>query len=201
MTTWWNNNVKDKMNDFESWVGGFSHPTKVYCRKHVVDQKYQSILDCGCGLATEYYGYKNDKYQIQYTGLDSCQYLIDEHRSNGIEMIEAELEKDLPIADNLYECVYCREVIEHLSFYEKCINEMIRVAKKEVLIAWFIKPGDTIEQINYWESEDLYHNVYNYNKLNNFILDNPKVNKIQWHDLDEKFSILHIFLKEKNEIF
>lgn len=194
MTTWWNKNVKNRINDFEGWIGDHNQPTKLYCRKYVASKSYKDIIDCGCGVATEYYGYKSDAYDIKYTGLDSCTHLIELNRDRNINMIEAELEKDLPIEDNSYECVYCRGVIEHLSYYKKAIDEFIRIGKKEVLIGWFINPDDKEDQINYWEEEDLYHNKYNINNLEDFILSNPKVNQLFWQDINEKESVLHIIL-------
>jgi len=217
MTTWWNKNVKNNLETFFGWVKDFNNPNKVYCRNHVIKKNYKSILDCGCGFATEYYGYKyNDNYDIKYTGADSCKYFIDFNASQGIHMVEADLDCTLPIGDNAYECVFCREVVEHLSYYENAINEFIRIGKKEVIIVWFLKPGsiplydDELpeslkqkpwtaageDQINYWEEEDLYHNVYAIDKIEKFILSNPKVEKITWHDFTDKESVLHITLKE-----
>lgn len=199
MTSWWNKNVETRMDDFKSWIEDHNQPTKLYCRKYVASQGYKDIIDCGCGIATEYYGYKHDQYNIEYTGLDSCQHLIDMNKNRGINMIEAELEGDLPLKSNSYECVYCRGVIEHLSSYEKTINEFIRVGKKEVLIGWFIKPdnNDDEDKIDYWAEEDLYHNKYRLSKLESFILSNPKVDKISWNDINEKENVLHIILKRK----
>ena len=197
MTTWWNKNVENRMNDFTGWIEDYNQPTKLYCRKYVINQGYKNIIDCGCGVATEYYGYKNDKYNIEYTGLDSCKYLVSINKNNGINMIEAELEKNLPINNNSYECVFCRGVLEHLSYYEKTIDEFIRIGTKEVLIGWFIIPDKDEDKINYWNEEDLYHNKYNKNKLENFILNIPKVDKIFWTDINEKENVLHIILKDE----
>jgi ubiquinone/menaquinone biosynthesis C-methylase UbiE len=195
MTTWWNKNVEARIGDFKSWIGDYNKDTKIYCRNYVANKKYKTIIDCGCGVATEYYGYKSDKYEINYTGLDSCKYLIDLNINQGINMIYAELEKPLPIEDNLYDCVYCREVIEHLPYYEKTINSFIRIAKKEIIIVWFLKPHLSPDKFNYWYQEDLYHNQYNIEELEKFILSNQKVDGLFWKDFKEKESVLHIILK------
>lgn len=196
MTSWWNKNIPIRIDDFKGWIEDYNQPSKLYCRKYVVDKKYKNIIDCGCGIATEYYGYKNDNYDIDYTGLDSCKYLIDLNKSNGINMIDAELDNDLPVKDNSYECVFCRAVLEHLPHYQKAISEFIRIGQKEVIICWFIKPDLDEDKIDYWGEEDLYHNKYNIKKLEEFILNNPKVNSINWTDINEKENILHIILKE-----
>lgn len=179
MTTWWNKNAETRMNDFKSWVGDFNQASKVYCRKYIADKQYKTIIDCGCGLATDYYGFKDDNYEVNYTGLDSCKFFVNSNRDNGITMIEAELEENLPISDNSYEIGYCREVLEHLPYYEHTLKELIRISSKEVLIVFFIEPGSD-EYINYWGEEDLYHNKYNKEKLETFIMSNPKVDKLFW---------------------
>ena len=216
MTTWWNNNVELEIESFKEWTRDHFDPTKMYCRKHVADHGYKSIIDCGCGLATEYFGYKADNYDIDYTGLDSCKFFIKLNDGYGIKMIDAELESTLPIEDNSFDCVYCREVIEHLSYYEHAISEFIRIGRKEIIIVWFLKPGTPFlqgdelpeslkkkplplpgsDQINYWKEEDLYHNVYDINKLQDFIRANPKVQDFRWQDFDAKKSVLHITLRE-----
>lgn len=211
MTTWWNKNVKERMSDFKFWIGNHNKPSKIYCRKHIANEQYKSVIDCGCGLATEYYGFKKDNYDINYTGLDSCKYLVDLNRTHGITMIEAELNKDLEIPDTSYEVVYCRAVLEHLPYYEKCLNEFIRIGAKEVVVVWFIIPGDEPDYINYWDIEDLYHNKYNREKINQLLIANPKVESFYWQNVvdertpeeianDKSFvdneCVLHVLLKK-----
>ena len=201
MTTWWNNNINNKddnrADDFLSWIKGFNEEDRIYCRKYIVEHEYKSMLDVGCGLCVEYYGFKNDGYHIEYTGLDSCKHFIETNSKDGINIIEAEIEEKFPIDDNIYDCVYARDILEHLSHYRKTVNELIRVAKEEVIINWFIKPGYDPTHINYWEDEDLYHNKYNYNNLEKFVLSNPKVEKIFWRDINFSKTVLHIILKQE----
>lgn len=196
MTTWWNKNAETRIDDLKSWIGDFNKPDKIYCRTYVAGKGYKTIIDCGCAISTESAGYKHDNYEIDYTGLDSCKYLVELNRANGIKMIEAELEAKLPIKDNAFEVVYCREVMEHLSYYETTINEFIRIGQKEIIISWFMKPHETGDEIHYWDGEDLYHNVYNREKLEHYIKLNSKVDKLFWHTISDKENILHILLKE-----
>lgn len=197
MTDWWNKNVPNRIDDFKSWVGDYNKRDKIYCRDYVAKKQYKSILDCGCGVATEYHGYKSDKYNIDYTGLDSCEFFIEYNEKQNIPMIRSDLDVELPVRSDSFDCVYCREVLEHLSHYETALTNFIRIAKKEVIIGWFIKPGESEELIDYWETEDLYHNKYNKNKIETFLKANPKVKEIKWKDADAKNSIMHIILEQK----
>lgn len=149
MTSWWNKNIETRMHDFKSWIGDFNQPSKTYCRNYIASKQYKSIIDAGCGLASDYFGFKGDQYNINYLGLDSCTYLINLNRTHSIPVIETELETDLPLSDSSYDCVYCREVLEHLPYYEKTLSEFIRIASKEVIVVFFIKPLEESE----WEEE------------------------------------------------
>lgn len=195
MTSWWNKNIENRIDDFKSWVGSYDKPAKKMIRNHVIEKKYKSILDCGCGLASEYYGYKNDDYKIRYVGMDSCDKFVEINSESGIKMIKAELEENFNIVDNSYDCVFCKDVLEHLKDYKNTLSEMIRVAKKEVIVGWFIKPINDEERINYWDQEDLYHNEYNINELESFIKENEKVLSFEWVNVDNKEFNLHIYLK------
>jgi len=254
MTSWWNKNIETRLDDFITWTGESNQPSKTYCRQYIVDKQYKTLIDCGCGLATDYYAFKQEGHQIDYTGLDSCKYLVDLNKSKGIAMVEAELNAALPLPDNSYDCVYCREVLEHLPYYEKTIEEFVRIASKEIIIVFFIKPLNENEweeeiknrknkikkdlwdkqdterrkrnkdrwvawmeyrktvrnpdpepepepeisiedmpdpedkedkEINYWPTEDLYHNKYDKKKLEAFIMSLPKVDKLSWVSVDD----------------
>lgn len=194
MTSWWNKNIETRLDDFKSWVGSFDKPAKKMIREHVIKSKYKSILDCGCGLSSEYYGYKNDNYKIKYTGLDSCEKFVEINNENNINVIKCELEQDFPLNDSQFDCVFCKDVLEHLKDYKKTLSEMIRVAKKEVIIGWFISPSEN-EKINYWEEEDLYHNEYSKSEIESILNSNEKVKSFEWISVDDKEINLHILLK------
>ncbi len=196
MTTWWNKNIPgQRLEEFKSWLTDGHQSDRKYCRSHIAKQEYKTFLDVGCGIAVEYFGFKDDNYPIEYTGLDSCNFLIDLNRSKGIQMIEAELDSPLPIEDGSYDCVYAREIIEHLQYHRRTLDELIRVAKKEVIVTWFIRPNHEPEDIRYRADEDLYHNQYNIDNLEKFVLSNDRVESVTWHEPNEKHIVLHIKLK------
>jgi len=198
MTSWWNKNLPgERLEEFKSWVEKDLQTDRVYCRKYIAEKLYESILDCGCGMATDYYGFKEENYPINYAGLDSCTYLIELHRSNGIPMIDAELDNPLPVAEDSYDCVYGREIMEHLQYHRRALDEFIRIAKKEVIISWFIKPDHKPEDIRYRRDEDIFHNKYNIDQLQNFILSNDKVESFTWVEPNDKHVVLHIMLKNR----
>lgn len=198
--SWWDNNVEKRMNEFEQWIGSPEAKTKVAVRKHVATLKYKSILDCGCGLCSEYHGYKNDKIDIEYHGLDSCLDLVKKAKSDGINVIHGSIQ-DIPLPDSSVDITYTRHVLEHIFDYKKALIEMIRVASKEVVVTFFIPPKNTVPQsphlYKFDINEQIWHNQYQKFDLELFIVSNPKVASYRWTDLPEiNESILHIVLKE-----
>jgi len=196
-SNWWNNHLKDGSKDlaeFADWIKGYDQPTKNYCRKYVISKKYKTIVDCGSGLAAEYFGYKSENSEIDYTGLDSCDYLIETNKKAGVKMVKGDLEEELPLKDNQFEVVYCKAVLEHLRTPFVALKEFIRAAEKEVLIGWFIKPDNKPSKINYWEAENLYHNKYNKKEIEDFLQSQQKVKSFKWHNINKRENVLHIYL-------
>jgi len=188
---WWEKYGANRINDFKSWVGDYNTDVKTECRKHVINKKYESILDCGAGLCSEYNGYINDSYNIKYSAIDRCSYFVELGKKQGIDIQLADIES-IPFNDESFDVVFAKEVLEHLPYYNKALKEMIRVAKKEVVIVWFLPPDNQVDIIRYDEKECLYHNTYNIDGILS-IIGNHNISK---HNI-EKNEIWFI-TKEKN---
>lgn len=98
-------------------------------RTEYIFQKFRKyfgkkILDVGCDKAV----LKTLITDIEYTGLDV----------SGDPDICMDLEKidRLPFDDLSFDCVICADVLEHLDNLHLIFAELIRVAKKYVIIAW-----------------------------------------------------------------
>lgn len=198
--SWWDKNVDSRMGEFKDWIGSQDFPSKVLSRKYVASQEYKSLLDCGCGLCSEYYGYENDGYRIQYIGLDFCAKLVKISTNKGIDVRLGSLE-EIPMLDNSVEIAFARHVLEHMFGYEKALSEMIRVASKEALVVFFIPPVDMVpaasDYLKFDADEEIWHNQYQKAVMEYFVLSNPKVDSISWEELPEtKESILHIKIKQ-----
>lgn len=190
--TWWDNNLETQMEIFKTWIGDFNAQSKIKIRKHVFEKNYKSIADFGCGVATEYYGYKNDGYKIDYIGIDSSVILNEKNNSEGVPMILSDVD-NVPLDDNSYEVSFSRHVWEHQPSYKPCLDEMIRVAEKEVIHVFFIKPN--VEIINYDPSQNLYHNTFDKNEIEKYCYENNKVKRVYWLDINEQECSIHIELK------
>lgn len=194
--TWWDKNLNNSIDQFKAWTGTYDAESKVKIRQHVVSKKYKSIADFGCGLATEYFGYKKDNYDIEYIGIDSCNILYEKNISQQVPMILAEA-SSTSLIDNSYDVSFARHLYEHQPTYKPFLNEMIRVASKEVIHIFFIKPKKEI--IHYDPVENLYHNTFDKQEIEHYCYNNTKVKKVYWIDINKDECSLHIELKDKNE--
>ena len=72
---------------------------------------------------------------------------------------------------------------------------MIRIAKKECVHIFFIKPviGDAI--INYNNKTNLYHNTYSYLNIEAFLKNHPKVENYEFKDINKDECMLIMNLK------
>lgn len=195
---WWdkNLNLKYSINDMVNWVGTTDVESKRFVRSYVESKRYKSIADFGCGPATEYFGYKNDGYEINYMGIDSSKVLHDFLIQQGVPALHNPVEK-VTLDTSSYEVAFSRHVLEHLPTFRDCMSELIRVGSKEVINVFFKKPVDGVEIIDFSSEESLYHNKYSTKDIVDFCTTNPKVQSIHWHDLNEQEIVLFLQLKSE----
>lgn len=198
-TNWWDKSLGKSISYelFTQWIGSVDSSSRLAMRNHVKNKNYNSILDIPCGLCFDYFGLKEDKIEINYYAIDICAKLVAKSLEKGIDVKLGTIES-IEYPANSFDIVYSRHILEHLKSYQKAVSEIIRVAKKEVLIVFFIKPSESDNDFISFPvcgNHCLYHNTYSKNKLVEYILSNPKVDNIYWEDVGDKEAIAHILLK------
>lgn len=193
--TWWDINLPTRMEEFKSWIGTSDEPSKIYLRKYIKELQYKSVIDLGCGTATEYEAYLKDIPDIKYLGIDSSEVLFKSNKKRGVPMLLASAE-ETTLKDNYTDCVFSRHVLEHQPDFKNILTEMIRIASKEAIHVFFIPPSDKKTHIGYDEKENLYHNRYNEVEIDKFLMDQSKVVAVGWEILPTKEVALHIKLDE-----
>lgn len=193
--TWWENNLtnKNKFDEYLGWLGDKNSESRIFICDNIKEMEIKSIADFGCGPCVEYLSLKNDGYEFDYMGIDSCTYLKEYNESRDIPFLNVPIEKT-GLESSSFELAYSRHVLEHLPSYKEGLEEMIRVASKYAIHIFFIKPSDE-EKINYWEEENLYHNQYSKNDIETYLKANAKVESFEWLDITEKENALVITLK------
>jgi len=194
--TWWDNNLNNpsKFNEYLGWLGNESSDSRVFIRDNIKELGIKSIADFGCGPCLEYIGLKQDNYEFDYLGIDSCVHLKEFNESKGIPFLNSAIEKT-NLDDSSFQLSYSRHVLEHLPTYKDALKEMIRVASEYVVHIFFIKPSDD-EEINYWKEENLYHNHYSKSDIKKYLKLNKKVDSYEWVDINDKENALVINLKK-----
>lgn len=192
--TWWENNLKNdqKFKEYLGWLGDEKSDSRVFISENIKEMGIKSIADFGCGPCVDYFVLKNKGYEFDYMGIDSCSYLKEYNESRGVPFINAPVEKT-GLESNSYELSYSRHLLEHLPTYKEGLKEMIRVASKYVVHTFFIKPLDE-EKIDHWEQENLYHNQYSKEDIENYLKKNKKVKSFEWLDINKDENALVITL-------
>ena len=194
--TWWNDNISSDKHIFYIWICDYDALTKVYSRQHIIDKKYKSILDVGCANATMHTGFSKDNYSIDYTGIDSCKYLVKKNINNDINVILGDVNQTI-FRDNLFDVVFSRHIVEHQPACEPLLLETIRLAKHEVIHVFFKKPTPaTAHIINYDASLNLYHNTYSRFLIEYLLSNHSKVENFRWNDISEDECVLHINIRQ-----
>lgn len=163
-------------------------------REYVVSQGYKSILDVPCGLGTDYLEMRKLSTIIEYYGIDITQNFVDYCKKLGMNTTQGSI-NDIPFLNSSVDVVYCRHILEHLNYYEKAISEVIRVAHKEAIIIFFIKPVNNKETIEY-HFLNFYNNQYDKRKMERYIFSHKKVDFLYWEHISDKEVILYITLKD-----
>lgn len=190
--TWWDDNLSTRMDEFKSWIGSSNEPSKKYLREYVKKMGYKTIIDLGCGTATEYFAYKQEQPNVKYLGIDSSKVLYDINTAKGVPMVLAPAE-DTHLIDKHSDFVFSRHVLEHQPDFGPILYEMIRLARKEAVHIFFIPPGET-GHIGYAKEENLYHNRYEKKKIEHFLLSRGL--SFNWVPIGKTEVALHIKIKE-----
>jgi len=192
--TWWDDNLPDRFEEFNSWVGDKNSQSKVYFRKYVKDKNYKTLIDLGCGNATEYFAYKEEYPELNYLGVDSSEILYKKNIENDVPMWLSSAE-ETNLTDNHSEIVFSRHVLEHQPSFLPVLSEMIRLASKEAIHVFFIPPGDNQEHIGYDGTENLYHNRYNKSDIEKYLVLNEKIGSFFWYNINVVETALIIKIK------
>lgn len=178
------------------WANDFNTKSRKLMRHYVYHHNYSTILDAGCGVGTDYFGFLSDKSTITYQGLEITPKFVEFGLNHGVPVCQASIEY-IPFENSSFDITYTRHILEHLSYYHKALNELIRVAQREVLIVFFISPGNKPDALYLLHARGIpiYNNYYNKKKIELFIASHDKVSHWLWEKITSTECFLHIYLK------
>ena len=141
---WWDQTMT-KENNPVSWgkhqFGDLNFQSRQQVRQFYLDTFNGSLFtvaDLGCGYGIEVEGYIQNKINVDYTGYDFSQFMIEtaSKRLPNQKFVRCNM-LNVPVADNTYDVVLLRHVLEHQEDHMKVLNEAIRISKKYILIVTF----------------------------------------------------------------
>ena len=196
--TYWDKNFSQDpefANKFFTAIGDKTAHSKKWFRLWLKNHpEFKNCLDVGCGPATEFEAFREDEISVAYTGVDSSNHLVEMNKSRGVDMINAHAHS-IPVNDSSYDLVMSRHVLEHNPTFQPVLEEMIRCASKLAVHIFFIKPK-AHEKINFDENQGLYPgNTYNFNDINVFLENHPKVDRYEWVDINKKENMILAWIK------
>lgn len=94
-----------------------------------LDDSKETVIDIGCGNGFMLNEISRNKPNKILFGYD----LKKPEREMAYEFIHGNVEK-LPFEDNSFDTVICCHTLEHLLCLDLCINELVRITKKQLII-------------------------------------------------------------------
>lgn len=110
----------------------------------LADSYSKTVLDIGC-QDTLLADLMNKKYCVSMADLNPTSYRV----------MQADIE-DLPFRDNQYDIIVCQQVLEHTHNPIKAMQELKRVAKKQIIVSVPNEPFFTLTRFGFWEKVHLW---------------------------------------------
>ncbi|GAH37564.1 unnamed protein product, partial [marine sediment metagenome] len=134
---WWDAEAPANFRRHKDALNKSHETNKVIARE--VARVGGCVLDVGCATGITYEYIKPTG--VGYAGIDYTEKFLRQARKLNPE-IDVRLGSafSLPFSDRSFDTVFCKSVLEHQHpmEYPKIVREMARVAKKQVIIAFFM---------------------------------------------------------------
>lgn len=173
----WDNGSSQKLSSIVDNLSDPNDEERIEIKRILGDIGVGSVLDVGCGPSTEYLSYKNNGSlkDVSYVGVDISQKMIDISRKRfpGIDIVRGDGE-NLPFADFSFDAVVLKHVLEHQpDGYKKSVAEAIRVARKCVVIDFFLPPLTLPFDVNLTDANGVSANWYSESRFREFAFTLP----------------------------
>ncbi len=188
---------KKHLDEFASWWGNENAISRILARLHIIQKEYKSVLDVGCGFCTDHDALKKSCKDLQYFAIDLAPLFVQKAIDRGISAQIARAQQ-MPFEDSSFDVIYARHLLEHMDGYQSALQEMIRVAKNEVMVVFFIKPQSAaVDKMGFIDVNGypIYQNRYSKSKIEAFLKGIEKVKSFAWQEVKNKDEcILHIYV-------
>jgi ubiquinone/menaquinone biosynthesis C-methylase UbiE len=153
-------------NDFlQDELEGYNKPVRAKYRELLKELGVPNMLEVGCGPGVDYLGAVKTNPDIRYTGVDLTKQMIEhcqQHYPGGTFMQASIFQ--LPFANDSFELVYCKDVLNHLDDWKSGFAELLRVSGKYVLVNFFYGLGSVTINLKKQENGYLNH-FFDWNEM------------------------------------
>lgn len=133
--TFWQEDIT--FEQARKWLDSPLSLSKNYVAQYIKEKKnFESLLDAGAGTCSLHKDLVAREIDIKYTATEITERFVKIGKLNNLEIHECPIQK-MPFSDNSFDIVACIDVMTHQKEFKDSITEMVRVAKKEVLISFF----------------------------------------------------------------
>ena len=171
-SNWWENNLNAESGwaELEGWLETSEIKSREYIFDFIEKNNIKDVLEIGPGVFIDHRLFFSRNTDISYKCADITTQIVDRGKNMGIESYHCDIQKT-ELDDSNFELVYCRHVFEHLPEFNKALEEMLRIAKKYVIVVFWMLNDDTEEEniISYDERLGLYHNKYSKKKIYSYL--------------------------------
>jgi len=115
--------IKSKLTDLSDWD---ISTIKEFLRNNISSDKMPKLLDVGCGMGL--FLWKAAKKNFNVEGLELSTYASDFVRSNNLKVQRADIDSAV-LAENHYDTIVMKEVIEHLPDVKKSLDKIYNSLK------------------------------------------------------------------------
>jgi len=110
--------------------------TKFQCALKLLPERFENLLDIGGGDGFFVELVRKNKFSANFTVIDGSEIAVEKCREKNINSILYDLDgKPLPFKDDSFDVVTCLDVLEHLHYPWKLLEEMKRVSKRYIIIS------------------------------------------------------------------
>lgn len=201
---WWDSfSAAGGLADLETWLGGIDAPSRVRIRERIAECRYESVVDVGAGLGLDYVGLQNVSFPVHYQGVEPSEAMreaakraAEAYSMDDPPIVEGSIE-EIPFGDSEFDLVYARHILEHLPRIDQALAELIRVARLEVIVVFFMRPGAETRLTR--ERDGLWQNWHSKADVEAAVTSQPKYEVHFWESLDSEV-LLHVYLKDSTVV-
>ncbi|MBN1792847.1 class I SAM-dependent methyltransferase [Candidatus Woesearchaeota archaeon] len=167
---YWDQAPEDELTKIVKRLSNPEDKERALIRNIILETGSLTVLDVACGPTTEKTGYDRYDLPVSYTGIDASESMLRVARQRHPEsrLVRAKAQ-EIPFADNAFDAVLLKHILEHLPRYEEAIEESVRVAKNMVIINFFHRLMPIAQDLHLCDRRGFHNNWYSKSRFCSYL--------------------------------